>query len=506
MPTFAYTFNGAERASYFFRNPNDAALFFTLAVIAVATVGFGLVIRQSTFEKRSSLALLALLALSALYLEYMLSRTFSRGGGLALTAGMLVLLLYPTTRGRLYVCFLLASYWTITLFLPQGLERVISISSIQSDLAIANRLTVWRGAFAIATDHPLTGVGFANLLDSYLNHYQPLDNQTIRYGPPIGDYFVIVASYGFFALSAYSLLLGALTSMAVTVSLKNRQFWILGLASALASFAIASTFRTYIKNPLFLGILGSLMLVTIFSIWRFRKKSFLKSTLYRVIPFLLACNLLVFAFAILQSKSFESKPMKLPDELHEEGLQLLGFQPRMAPATSTILFISESNKVVPYAKNLLRPLAAEGHQAIFISIKSFGLAGLETLQRKLDELNRLYNIVAILGHGEGGRFAQLLDAPSSTNAVIAINAPSFSPVPNLSTLSFTGDSQRMIIHTKDNMKVDVGNATELDKASRERGVGVRLLLLDSGGHYIFEHSNNLVNPIREFIEKTLNSH
>jgi hypothetical protein len=156
-------FNGVWRMDWGFGNPNKTAAFIAILMIAIWILAY---IRKWGFW----IALTIFIGLGGALLH-----TMSRGGLIALAAGLIPLLIFASRPwGKSRLIGALVSFWIIiatSLFLKTH-ERYIQGANIE-DRSITNRLQIWKAAPAMIVDAP-GGWGLGNSGNAYMQWYQPL--------------------------------------------------------------------------------------------------------------------------------------------------------------------------------------------------------------------------------------------------------------------------------------------------------------------------------------------
>ncbi|RME66206.1 MAG: putative O-glycosylation ligase, exosortase A system-associated, partial [Alphaproteobacteria bacterium] len=98
----------------------------------------------------------------------------SQSRGAMLAAAVTLPFLVAKGRRRIAIFALMGIMATLAVaFMPDTWrERMLSVSSYQEDQSAQGRIDMWRGAFRVANDHPLTGGGFSsNYVPSFMEQY-----------------------------------------------------------------------------------------------------------------------------------------------------------------------------------------------------------------------------------------------------------------------------------------------------------------------------------------------
>src|SRR5690606_31136405 len=138
-----FVFKGHERWQGKWATPNIAAA--VTGPMAVLLFGYALLLVPSGSAKPLRWVAFGLLAIAFVYVSWLLARTYSRGGWVAVAAGMMILLALAKHK-RVYALIGIGVLGAMIAFQPAGLERTASSLSIDQDRSIANRLLIWRGA------------------------------------------------------------------------------------------------------------------------------------------------------------------------------------------------------------------------------------------------------------------------------------------------------------------------------------------------------------------------
>lgn len=179
-----FFYDGIWRMDWGLGNPNKTAALIAILMIAA----WGLVfIRKWGFW-------LALTLFTCLGI--CLVHTFSRGGIIALFAGMFPLIAYakrPWPRNRMIAVGV--SVWVIlgsTVFLNAHQRYGQGIS--QEDRSISNRVVLWKAAPRMMVDAP-SGWGLGNSGKAYMEWYQPL-NRTESYRTLVNSHLTWLVEFG----------------------------------------------------------------------------------------------------------------------------------------------------------------------------------------------------------------------------------------------------------------------------------------------------------------------
>ena len=193
MPLLADLFfrgGGIPRLQLGFDSPNKAAVLLGCLALVFAVAAFRARRRFLTI----SFGAVSCLAWCGLVL------TYSRGGLVAFSAGLLVVL--GTLRRRLL------RFWPL-LLLSVGIALTAAVFcsrekgfAFASDASVGNRLEIWRTAPRMVADAALTGWGIGNAGDAYMGWYQPLRSHE-RYRTLVSSHLTWLVELGLGGRMAY---------------------------------------------------------------------------------------------------------------------------------------------------------------------------------------------------------------------------------------------------------------------------------------------------------------
>ena len=179
-----FYYHGAWRMDWGFGNPNKTAVFIACLMLAVWLAacfwrrGFWLALPISTA------------------LAYCLVNTYSRGGLLALLAGVAMLLIWaprPWPRARAIAA--VVATWIVALFMIHAkAETRYGQGLFSDDQSIDSRFVVWRHFPEMLSAAPW-GWGWGRAGDAYTQWYQP-PNQSINYLNLLNSHFTWMAEGG----------------------------------------------------------------------------------------------------------------------------------------------------------------------------------------------------------------------------------------------------------------------------------------------------------------------
>ena len=271
-----YHYLGNSRLQLWFDTPNICASF--LSMTTILTIGLFLC---CTGRKTVTGRILLLASTAAIIVqEYLLAVTYSRGGYVALAAGLLFIWLFNRKRE---VLFFLLSFAAILIFTSNGINRVHSIAAT-GDGSIYNRFLLWSGGLSIIADNYFYGVGAGSAGSLYTAWYQPLWLNE-HYGSLANDYLTIGASYGIFVLFACLAVVLTIFYCGIQLWVKTQSRLLLAVLAAIAAYLVSAVFSTFYKFHeiyWFLGILISIILIS--TLYSFLFRSFRPKIAAIVLP------------------------------------------------------------------------------------------------------------------------------------------------------------------------------------------------------------------------------
>ncbi|MCL4794875.1 MAG: O-antigen ligase family protein [Bryobacteraceae bacterium] len=180
--------------------------------------------------------------------------THSRGGVVALAAVLLFIAWYSKRRVLTFALLGILLIPSVYLVKTSFAERIATLSNVDEDASAQNRLIHWRGAFRLALDHPVTGVGFGGA--AYVRTVSDyLGFPTKHYAH--NNYLQMLADSGFPAFAMLCVLLFGQILHLRYLGVRFRKLgdipmsaMALGMCGALIGFAVGSVFlsRTYYET------------------------------------------------------------------------------------------------------------------------------------------------------------------------------------------------------------------------------------------------------------------
>jgi len=226
---------------------NDFALALTMGLPMLVQIGAS---ERNRVLRRGVYATVPLTVLTVIL-------THSRGGFLALSAMVLLLVWRSRNRAAAFAVLGVAALFAL-LFTPSSyVERIATIAQFKSDGSAMGRLAAWRTAINMALDHPLLGVGLAKFQAAYTDYASGLVYDSTRVTH--NAYLQIWAECGSIALLLYLFLIASTFASLLRIRSQARRLysssWILNYTAmfeaAMLAFVIGSAFLNRAHFDLF---------------------------------------------------------------------------------------------------------------------------------------------------------------------------------------------------------------------------------------------------------------
>jgi len=359
-----YHFNGHLRWSLFWENPNYTAAFLACLLGWLWCAQHSLSL-EFKFKRLTLGVLLTVYALE-LGVWFLLAKTYSRGGLVAATAGMLFFFVLHGLRGRgkvaqtflsvpsvkfvkigtgRSVCATFTGWKPVlrgiitrvavvaVICIAVGFAPRLSPAYAMQDNSVLNRFEMWKGAMTMMHDSPLHGWGRGLGGVAYVDWYQPLE----ALQRPIGfvnSYLEIAVEYGTHVL--FVALACALAFVLMAVKLRKRHVWALGAGSVFITWLIANLLTSLWAEPtlwilpgvaMVCLIVGALLATPLFSsirrksgvasnvpTWEQDAPATLKILAISSAASLIICGLLVLAGgAMSKDRKYRARPLRQSD-------------------------------------------------------------------------------------------------------------------------------------------------------------------------------------------------
>ena len=389
-----YRFLGEWREQLWFINPNFCGAFIAVTTcLAIALFFYLLSSKRPRYLRLVSIPV----ALLIIFLQVILAQTYSRGGYVALTAGIVVFA-FLTKKWRSLI--FLPIFFVVLLFTAKGVARVGTIADI-SEGSIFNRLLLWRGGACVIADHWWSGVGSsfeAGIL--YTRWYQPLWLNT-AYGTLLNDLLNIAAAWGVPCTLGLLLLFAYIFRGGWRICRSRESTLFAGALAGLTSYIVASFFTTMYHSPTMNITLAVLWFTILFYI--------AGATIFKKVQWSLRDLLIpaagVLAFGIVGTIACFAVRATFPYTYKLDN-GICTATPRGESSGTVIICVGNKDFMTPAVRTIARPLMENGY-TICLFIADNEHTGLREAEEKIalitsDRAGQPYYIFA---DGLGGKQA-----------------------------------------------------------------------------------------------------
>jgi O-antigen ligase len=289
-----FLYSGNVRWEGWWATPNIAAAFLATATVLLCGIGAAIDNVMQRWRARAGSTplcnprflvacrcLLAIVIFAAMAAGcWFLAGTYSRGGWLAMAAGIAILLagirraretrqsretrkasealsflsrpfayLAGTLRKRLYPMALAVLFAASIAAHPAGLDRATSTAAVAEDRSISNRMLVWRGALQMMAEHPWTGVGVGKFGDAFKKDYQ-LPTHTQDYSTAINSFLTLGAERGIPILAATVAAFMTVALAGFRMGARQGSAFPVGCAAAIVTYLVCAWFSSIIPPPM----------------------------------------------------------------------------------------------------------------------------------------------------------------------------------------------------------------------------------------------------------------
>ena len=234
-----------------------------LALALVMALPLMYYLQTTVTRKFIKYGMLALMALTVMGIV----GTHSRGGFLALAAGLLVVLLKSRYKARALIVAAITAVGLVTVAPPAWMERMENIENYEQDSSAMSRINSWWTAYNLANDR-LLGGGFDTFNEEVFVRYAPNPSKVFN---AHSIYFEVLGEHGYVGLILF-LVLGLLALRTATWIVRHTQErddlkWARTLASmtqiSLIGYAVAGAFQNRAYFDLYYHIVGILILTRV---------------------------------------------------------------------------------------------------------------------------------------------------------------------------------------------------------------------------------------------------
>lgn len=371
---------------------------------------------------------------------FLLAKTYSRGGWVAMAAGIGVLTV-GIRKPRFYPLGLAGLFGLSVAFHPAGLKRAASTAEISGDRSVSNRLLLWQGAFQMMAEHPWTGVGVDKFGETFMRDYQ-LPTHTQSYSTAINDFLSLGTERGIPAMVAVTSSLLMLAGTGFWIAFTTGSNFSAGCAAALTSLLIGSWFSSVaFQSHLFLFVFaaaGGILIVFFWQRFKTRRKLFEKRSVKIV---LFAASVWVALAAMLTAGCLAAGWIALrtrPEvaQINIAQTSVLKVTPRWRASKGAVVYLGDrDDKPADLLKGTLRPLAQKGWTVFSFEQPKFASDARRKTLKIIESLRNtklLEDNWILAGHRQGAQIALGIAPFSNPSTVAAYMATQASPFPELS--------------------------------------------------------------------------
>ena len=445
---------------------------------------------------------------AAILQEVLLAMTYSRGGYIALIAG--ILFVWGLSRNKWTLSFLV-SFLVIILLTANGIDRVKSIG-ITEDGSISNRFLLWEGGLALIWNNMFSGVGADSVGKLYTAWYQPL-SLSEAYATLINDYLTIAAAYGIFAIFAYLALILSGLWFGFRLWKTTRNPLLLSLLGAMIAYLANACFTTFychwkvywlfcllfIANTVFIGVACYL-------------KKFRIAAKDILVP---SCTALGICFAMLLGGFIVDRQIpysidRTICQIDGKAIDLSKAYPRTTTKAIVVyLYSSDTDSYEKAVRRIARPLLAKGYAVFPVGVSS-GLDGLQVAKSVLQDASRESAKnkckLFLMGQGDGAKHAIVAASSLNStdlNAVVALGSPASWPFDEISPNLHVKDIKipLLLVHDKNDELYPYTDSIALKNLCDKYGVPASLEIVEGIGSLLNEKKVSVIDRVDTFLSE-----
>ncbi len=362
------------------------------------------------------------MAILLIWGTYLLIQTYSRGGWVALCAGLATLTVGLRSR-RWYPLTCAAIVIVLVVVWPAGLDRAASSVSFVEDKSIYHRLLLWQGALQMMYEHPWKGVGAGRFGEMFMDDYQ-LPTHVETYSTAVNDFLTFGTERGIPALAVIVGALLAAAALGLRLGKTRDDAFLAACAGGLAASLIASGFSSVITQPsdAFITLFCALAIPAKAAFLLSRRRN---DTLWRAALSggTLMVGLIIAAAGVCVaagSMAAYTRPVISTVSDRTAELNRIEARPSRGPVKGTLVYIPDcGEEPADLVQSTLRPLARKGWEVISFKPAAYPSdASWQTVEflAELQHEGRLQNLWIIAGHRRGAQaalFAALAACPSA---------------------------------------------------------------------------------------------
>ncbi len=442
-----YRFMGVYRESLWFINPNVAACLLVMTAMLGIGIFLALVKNKQIYIRMFAIIPAGL----TVFAQLLLVTTYSRGGYVAMAAGLLMLLWLSRNK---WVLGYAGVFILFLLIVENGVTRVGTISQL-GEGSIYNRLLLWRGGMALIADNYLSGLGLSNQMGmEYTSWFQPLWLAE-QYNMMINDLLTLTCAWGILVSAGIVLVVVFVFFWGYRIQTKLKTGIIAdllaGLLAGMTGYIVCGLFSTmfeeaWIRNTFF-GISIAVLLLCILTLRR-RKIPWRWSNLGYPVLLIAVCFTLFIGACKIVRGYFPYTYNKTVLSGDDGDFPVISATPEHAKKTFVLVYDIDSEASQEIRKKV-RPLVDLGCKVYAGAVDS-GVIGLRQTERLLNYVleQEHGNTVWLLADGIAGKQLFIAAAQNSSTNIAGIlvhNIPESWPFEELSPIKFAGQQKHKTI-------------------------------------------------------------
>jgi dienelactone hydrolase len=452
-----------------------------------------------------------ILGCTIIYQFLLIAFTYSRGGWLALLAGLSFILIFYQKK-RMVFCMLF--FLAIIIFNSNGVDRVRSIGATNEG-SIHNRLLLWSGGSGIIANNPVSGLdSIKSAGDMYTAWYQPLWLKETYIGL-ISDYLNIAVHYGIFALFLYFSIIFLTIFFGIKLWLEKRNMILLGVLGAIVAYLCSAVFSTfYLFFDVYWLFLALLFIAIVYVVWAFYTKTIKIRWVECSIP--LSCSLLICILLLSYGTFVNYKlPYSYSYNLYQnKGKNVQFYEACLKKNPKAIiiyLFDSQRKNIKDEARLTIRPLLAMNYKIIAAGVDT----GFEGQKKAISLLKKIMsnktNIpVLLMGQGDGAKQAIIAASHSrlsKLSMLIALGTPATWPFEELSPELHIKNITipLLLIHGQNDSLYSYTDSQALKKICDENKLVATLKIIPGAESYFGAKRTNIIKLVDTFITQNISS-
>lgn len=482
-----YYFEGLPRIQFLFDSPNKFGLFLCLIFPVLAWI-------RHYFTGRTGIRFVLLsyiLLVSIVALEYLLIRSYSRGGIVAFGVSLLVLAFCGLRRmvlesGGVFLFLLMV--------VPKAATRISSVHLVE-DHSIWHRLLLWKSACEMSYTCFPFGVG-RNIGEVFMAWHQAAEKHEL-YLTAVSDLLTIAAKYGvvllFIALtiSLFAIIVSAYVSRQQGCSIHSV------FSATIAAYLVCGVFSTFYTtwqlSTIFIGCIISAIVSSVFSLGG-RFITLLRSA---SIASLVVCLMILFCGVW----SYETGDIRYNYHNISGAKCCLVKLTDCTPKHMVVYLFDEDESTLEKEGRLsIRPLLRKDVQVMVVGVEptTDGLERARNILRWIESMYPDLN-VRLVGQGSGGRLALILASESNrVDRVASIGAAATWPIRAISpvdSLCFKSNLVVKVVNGGGDWYTNPQEAMMIKRKCEEEGIACDVRIESDVGNRLDEKRSDVLSEL-----------